>query len=299
MKMYKGFDKNLKCRDFQYEIGKTYEEPTAELCEKGFHACEYPLDVFGYYAPGDMSRYCEVDLDDVSDKKSNVDSKRCGKKIAVKAEIGIAGLVKAAVDFVMENIKDENKEANTGNYSASTNTGNRSASTNTGDYSASTNTGNRSASTNTGDFSASTNTGDFSASTNTGNFSASTNTGDRSASTNTGNRSASANTGDFSASTNTGDFSASTNTGNYSASTNTGDYSKADVSGKESVAAALGIDSRSKGALGCWIVIAEWERYEEFNWHRKDVQCFKVDGENIKPDTWYKLKNGELVEVPE
>ena len=236
MKMYKGFDKNLKCRDFQYEIGKTYEEPTAELCEKGFHACEYPLDVFGYYAPGDMSRYCEVDLDDVSDKKSNVDSKRCGKKIAVKAEIGIAGLVKAAVDFVMENIKDENKEANTGNYSASTNTGNRSASTNTGDYSASTNTGNR---------------------------------------------------------------SASTNTGNYSASTNTGDYSKADVSGKESVAAALGIDSRSKGALGCWIVIAEWERYEEFNWHRKDVQCFKVDGENIKPDTWYKLKNGELVEVPE
>jgi hypothetical protein len=245
MKMYKGFDKNLKCSDFQYEIGKTYEEPTAELCEKGFHACEYPLDVFGYYAPGDMSRYCEVDLDDVSDKKSNVDSKRCGKKIAVKAEIGIAGLVKAAVDFVMENIKDENKEANTGNYSASTNTGNRSASTNTGDYSASTNTGNRSASTNTGDFSASTNTGDF------------------------------------------------------SASTNTGDYSKADVSGKESVAAALGIDSRAKGALGCWIVIAEWERYEEFKWHRKDVQCFKVDGENIKPDTWYKLKNGELVEVPE
>lgn len=88
MKMYKGFDKDLKCRDFQYEIGKTYEEPTAELCEKGFHACEYPLDVFGYYAPGDMSRYCEVDLDDVSHKKSNEDSKRCGKKIAVKAEIG-------------------------------------------------------------------------------------------------------------------------------------------------------------------------------------------------------------------
>ena len=104
IKAYKGFDKDLKCRDFQYEIGKTYEEPTAELCNSGFHACEYPLDVFAYYAPGDMSRYCEVDLDDVSDKKGNDDSKRCGKKIAVKAEIGIAGLVKASVDFVMENI---------------------------------------------------------------------------------------------------------------------------------------------------------------------------------------------------
>ena len=252
MKMYKGFDKDLKCRGFQYEIGKTYEEHTAELCEKGFHACEYPLDVFGYYAPGDMSRYCEVDLDEVSDKKSSEDSKRCGKKIAVKAEIGIAGLVKAAVDFVMENIKDENKEANTGN---------RSASTNTGDYSASTNTGNYSASTNTGDYSASTNTGDYSASTNTGNR------------------------------------SASTNTGNYSASTNTGNRSASDVSGKESVAAALGIESKAKGALGCWIVLAEWAKDENYNWHRKDVQCFKVDGETVKPDTWYTLKDGRPVEV--
>ena len=216
MKMYKGFDKDLKCRDFQYEIGNTYEEPTAELCEKGFHACEYQLDVLGYYAPGDMNRYCEVDLDDVSDKKSNEDSKRCGKKIAVKAEIGIAGLAKAAVDFVMENIKDENKEANTGNCSASTNTGNCSASTNTGDCSASTNTGN---------------------------------------------------------------------------------YSKADVSGKESVAAALGIESKAKGVLGCWLVLAEWAKDENYNWHRKDVQCFKVDGETVKPDTWYTLKDGSPVEV--
>jgi hypothetical protein len=273
MKMYKGFDKDLKCRDFQYEIGKTYEEPpTAELFEKGFHACEYPLDVFGYYAPGDMSRYCEVDLDDVSDKKNNEDSKRCGKKIAVKAEIGIAGLVKAAVDFVMKNIKDENKEANTGDYSASTNTGFQSASTNTGF---------RSASTNTGDYSASTNTGDYSASTNTGDYSASTNTGFQSASTNTGFR------------------SASTNTGFQSASTNTGNYSKADVSGKESVAAALGIESKAKGVLGCWLVLAEWAKDENYNWHRKDVQCFKVDGVTVKPDTWYKLKNGDLVEVSE
>ena len=217
MKAYKGFDKDLKCKDFQYEIGKTYEEPTAELCEKGFHACEMPLDVFSYYAPGNMSRYCEVDLEEVSGEKSS-DTKRCGKKIAVKAEIGITGLVKAAVDFVMENIKDENKEANTGNCSASTNTGFRSASTNTGDY---------------------------------------------------------------------------------SASTNTGDYSKADVSGKESVAAALGIESKAKGVLGCWLVLAEWAKDENHNWHRKDVQCFKVDGENIKPDTWYTLKDGRPVEVDE
>lgn len=84
MKAYKGFDENLKCKDFQYEIGKTYEEPEAQLCEKDFHACEYPLDVFGYYPPS-CSRFAEVELDDVSDEKSD-DSKRCGKKIRVKAD---------------------------------------------------------------------------------------------------------------------------------------------------------------------------------------------------------------------
>ena len=263
MKMYKGFDKDLKCRGFQYEVGKTYEEPTADLCESGFHACEYPLDVLGYYAPGEMSRYCEVDLNELSDEKSSEDSKCCGKKIAVKAEIGIMGIVKASVDYVMEHIDSSKKESNTGFRSASTNTGDYSASTNTGNYSASTNTGFRSASTNTGDCSASTNTGDCSASTNTGNCSASTNTGDYSASTNTGNRSAST------------------------------------VEGAESVAAALGIESKSRGALGCWIVLAEWSKDKENDWHRKDVQCFKVDGETVKPDTFYTLKNGELVEVSE
>lgn len=114
MKMYKGFDKDLRCRDFQYEIGKTYEEPTAELCKKGFHACEYPLDVFKYYAPGNMSRYCEVDLDEVSGKKSDEDSKRCGKKIAVKAEIDIAGIVKAQIEYVKEHATMEHTDPKRG-----------------------------------------------------------------------------------------------------------------------------------------------------------------------------------------
>lgn len=81
IKAYKGFDKDLKCRDFQYEIGKTYEEPTADLCESGFHACEYPLDVFRYYAPGSMSRYCEVDLDDLSDKKATKIASAAAKRL--------------------------------------------------------------------------------------------------------------------------------------------------------------------------------------------------------------------------
>lgn len=62
MKCYKGFDKDLRCKDFQYEIGKEYETERAEICEEGFHACEFPLDVLRYYNPAD-SRFCEVELD--------------------------------------------------------------------------------------------------------------------------------------------------------------------------------------------------------------------------------------------
>ena len=100
MKAYKGFDKDLKCRDFQYEIGKEYEEDTASLCNSGFHACEYPLDCFGYYSPAG-SRFCEVEIEDNGERNSD-DSKVCGKKIKVGAEIGIAGIIKAAFSYVKE-----------------------------------------------------------------------------------------------------------------------------------------------------------------------------------------------------
>ena len=162
MIVYKGTDKDMKCRSFQFELGKEYEETEAVLCEKGFHGCEYPLDVFAHYAPAD-SRFFVADLDGVTEEEAEGDSKRSGTKIKLRAEIGIAGIVKAAVEYIKE--KAESSKKQTGNRSAATNTGNWSAATNTGDYSAATNTGNWSAATNTGDRSAATNTGNCSAAT--------------------------------------------------------------------------------------------------------------------------------------
>ena len=100
MKVYKATDKNMKCRDFQYELGKTAEvEGDIELCKNGLHACEMPLDVLGYYAPGDGSRYFEAEMEDVGEKRSG-DTKRVGKKLTLSAEISIPGLVKAQVEYV-------------------------------------------------------------------------------------------------------------------------------------------------------------------------------------------------------
>ena len=102
---YKGFDKDLKCRGFQYEVGKTYETDKAILCNVGFHACEAPLNVWDYYPPTDGNRFCRVDMSDVSPQRDS-DTKRVSKKITVGAEIGIPGLVKAHVEYVKEQIKD-------------------------------------------------------------------------------------------------------------------------------------------------------------------------------------------------
>ena len=98
MKAYKGFTKDMKCRDFQFEEGKTYEEETASLCNSGFHACENPLDCFNYYSPGE-SVFREVELEGVSEERQE-DSKVCGKKITVGAELDVAGIVKAHFEYV-------------------------------------------------------------------------------------------------------------------------------------------------------------------------------------------------------
>ena len=141
MKVYKATDKDMKCRGFQYELGKTAEvECDIELCEKGLHACEMPLDVLGYYAPGDGSRYFEAELEDVSETRS-VDTKRVGKKLTLSAEVGIPGLVKAQVEYVKAQCDFDNaiKKANakkenhaTGESSAASATGRSGAASATG-----------------------------------------------------------------------------------------------------------------------------------------------------------------------
>ena len=231
---YKGFDKDLKCRGFQYEVGKDYEQDgNIKCCEKGFHACEFPLEVFSHYAPGENNRYCTVTQSGEMDKREG-GFKVASSKIHIETEIGLDGIIKAAVKFILDKVNWKDKKAtNTGNYSAATNTGNQSAATNTGDRSAATNTGYRSAATNTGD---------------------------------------------------------------QSVAVSIGGFSTAKVSGKGSVAVVTGRDSKAAGALGDWIVLTE--RYDlERGCQIKDVKAFKVDGEKIQPNTFYKLVDGEAVEA--
>ncbi|MFG9350684.1 hypothetical protein ACEP28_35375 [Pseudomonas aeruginosa] len=153
---YKGFKQDLTCRGYQFEIGGTYKhEGEVEACASGFHSCEYPLDVFGYYAPGE-SRFAIVKASGHLSRHDD-DSKIASATLVVEAEISIPTMISRAIDWIMSKV-DKSVEQTVVGETAS----------NTGDYSAASNTGNRSAASNTGNRSAASNTGDYSAASNTG-----------------------------------------------------------------------------------------------------------------------------------
>ncbi|EOT7585356.1 hypothetical protein ACNJYJ_004478 [Salmonella enterica subsp. enterica serovar Alachua] len=170
---FKGFNKDLKCRGFQFAIGETFHhDGKVEACGSGFHACECPFDVFSYYPPAE-SRYAETISFGITDSEEGGDTKIASSSITIKDELTLPQFIQRGIEWIWSKIdKSLEQQIMCGSWSAATNTGNRSAATNTGDWSAATNTG------------------DWSAATNTGNRSAATNTGNRSAATNTGNRSA-------------------------------------------------------------------------------------------------------------
>ncbi len=130
MKAYKGFDKDMKCRGFQFEEGKSYEEEKANLCHSGFHACEHPLNVFEYYSPNN-SQYHEVELGQVSDKRDG-DTKVCAKKIEIGAKLTIGKLVDAAIRYTFERSHPEAGGQATGDQGAASATGDQGAASATG-----------------------------------------------------------------------------------------------------------------------------------------------------------------------
>ena len=268
---YKGFDKDLKCRDFQYEVGKAYEmDGEIECYRHGFEACENPLDIFlGYYNNPEYSRYCKVEQSGVLSKDTNGSSTMASSKIHVQSEIGLKALIEKGAKFIADKVvweHEENAKLNLFEYREAVITDDRSAAVNEGFCSTALNTGERSAAVNVGFCSAA---------------------------LNTGCHSAALNAGDYSVALNAGNYSRVLSAGSYSEALSTGFSSIAKVEGKDSIAIVTGSDSMASGALGCWLVLTERDAYS----HIKEVKAVKVDGKNIKPDTYYELINGEVKEA--
>ena len=219
IKAYKGFNKDMTCRGFQYEEGKEYETDKAEVCETGFHACEYPLDCFSYYAPSE-SVFREVEQDGEISRKGD-DTKLASTKIKIGVSLNIAGMVKAAIEYTKSRTK---KEADSNS--------------------------------------------------------------------------------DYGASSATGNCGASSATGNCGASSATGYKGASSADDKDSIAVAWGYHGKAKGVIGSYLVLADWEGDESNYWTQdlwtlKGAKMIRVDGDNIKEDTFYTMRNGEIVECKE
>ena len=282
--MYKGFDKDLKCRGLRYEVGKEYvHEGEVKACGGGFHACGNPFDVFSFYAPSGFHRFCEVEGSGKEDKRDN---KSSFEKIKIVAEIGLGGLIKAGVKFCLDRVKWTDKSSATGDYSGGSATG---------DYSGASATGYKSGASATGCKSCASVTGFCSGASATGNCSSASATGNRSGASATGSCSDASAAGYKSGASATGDFSSASATGSCSGALAAGDFSSASA-GKGSVALSVGCDTRAKGSLGSWIVLTQCHKSVEDGQDYIDlVKVAKVDGKCIKADTWYTLKEGKFV----
>ena len=230
---YKAFDKNMKCRGFQYEVGKEYEmDGEIKCCNRGFHACKSPMEVLDYYDMFD-SRYAEVEQSGKIDKEEN-STKVCSSRIKIKAELKLADIINIGVEW----LKDITSPSKVKADGVLNDNGNR--------------------------------------------------------------RKQIGSSGDYAQIGSSGYSAQIGSSGDYAQIGSSGDYAQIGSTGEDSVIMCAGNSSIAKAKVGSWITLAEWKWSDE---KKRDVPvCVKteyVDGENIKADTWYQLKNRKFVEVTE
>jgi hypothetical protein len=309
-KGFKGFNKDLKCLNFQYEIGKEYktDKKPVRCTENGFHFCENPIDVFKYYAPSE-SRFAEVEgFGEISTDEK--DSKVAVSKIKIGAEINLHRLIESGIKFIFERTTLTKTTTNSESAKQASNSGNSGAASNSGDSGAASNSGYRGAASNSGYSGAASNSGNRGAASNSGYSGAASNSGDRGAASNSGDRGAASNSGDSGAASNSGDSGAASNSGYSGAASNSGDsgaasnsgdsgaalttgsYSSAETLNENSFACALGYDSKVKGVLNSWITLAEYNK----DYKIICVKSARIDGKKLKADTWYILKDKKISE---
>ena len=284
IKSYKGFDKNLKCRDFQYEIGKEYEmDGEIKVCNRGFHACESPFDVFDHYTMID-SRFCEVEQDGNISKEDR-GTKICSSKIKIKAELKLADMIYLGVEWLKEitspeKIKTSIKDNSSG-YGAKIGSSGYGAKIGSSGYDAQIgSSGNDAQIGSSGDGAQIGSSGDDAQIGSSGNDAQ------------IGSSGYGAKIGS------SGNYAQIGSSGNYAKIGSSGDGAQIDSTGEGCVIMCAGINSVAKASKGSWITLSEWSYSDKKQ--RYIPVCVKtefVDGEKIKADTYYKLAGGVFKEI--
>ena len=241
IKSYKAFDENMRCRGFQYEVGKEYDmNGDIKCCKRGFHACESPMEVWDYY---DMltSRFAEVEQSGKISAEGRT-TKICSSHIKIKAELKLADIINIGVEWLKDltspsKIKDDSTALNDDGF-------------------------------------------------------------DKKQIGSSGNSAKIGSSGNYAQIGSSGDSAKIGSSGDYAQIGSSGDSAQIDSTGEDSVIMCAGVRSVAKAKIGSWITLSEWKQDDRKG--RLVPVCVKterVDGIKIKPDTWYKLQDGEFVEA--
>ena len=329
---YKGFDENMQCRGFKYEVGKEYKMGgNIKCCERGFHACESPMEVWDYY---DMltSRFAKVEQSGKIEKEEN-STKICSSHIKIKAELKLDGIInigvewlkdmtspsKVKADGVLNDNGDRRKQiGSSGNYAKIGSSGDSAKIGSSGDsakigssgnsakigssgnYAQIGSSGNYAQIGSSGDSAKIGSSGNYAKIGSSGNYAQIGSSGNYAKIGSSGDSAKIGSSGNYAQIGSSGNYAQIGSSGNYAQIGSSGNYAQIDSTGEDSVIMCASNSSRAKAKVGSWITLAEWKWSDE---KKRDVPvCVKteyVDGDNIKADTWYQLKNRKFVEVTE
>ena len=298
---YKGFDKDFKCRGLQYEVGKDYEMPEdgIEVCKKGFHACESPLEVLDYYpildGNGDNNRFAEVEQSGKIDKEEG-STKVCSSKIHIKAELSLAGLIKAGVNWIINSVRKETPKEDTkhlndngGDYAQIGSSGDSAQIGSSGYYAKIGSSGYYAQIGSSGDSAQIGSSGDYAQIGSSGDYAQIGSSGDSAQIGSSGNSAQIGSSGNSAQIGSSGDSAKIGSSGNSAQISSTGE---------DSVICCAGNGCKAKAKQGSWITLSEWE-WDETKKRAVPVmvKTIRIDGKRYKADTWYMLKDKKIVEV--
>ena len=296
IKSYKGFDSSLSCRGFQYEVGKEYEiDEHIKCCERGFHACESPLEVFDHY---DMlkSRFAEVEQSGTIDREED-STKVCSSRIKIKAELKLADIINIGVEW----LKDITSPSKVKTDSSLSDNGERKKQIgSSGDYAQIGSSGYSAQIGSSGDSAQIGSSGDSAKIGSSGDYAQIGSSGDYAQIGSSGDSAQIGSSGYYAKIGSSGDSAKIGSSGDSAKIGSSGDYAQIDSTGADSVIMCAGYKSKAKAKIGSWITLAEWVYNEEKG--RYVPVCVKteyVDGEIIRADTYYQLIDGVFTEVNE
>ena len=287
---YKGFDKDFKCRDFQYEVGKTYEmNGNIKCCNRGFHACESPMEVFDHY---DMltSRFAAVEQSGKIDKRES-STKVCSSRIKIKAELKFADIINLGVEWLKEiTAPFKIKANNCGNDDNYAKIGS------SGDYAQIGSSGHYAQIGSSGYAAKIGSSGDYAKIGSSGHAAKIGSSGYAAKIGSSGYYAKIGSSGDYAQIGSSGHYAQIGSSGYAAKIGSSGYYAQIGSGGRNSVVMCAGFNSKAKAAVGSWITLAEW-RKTDGEYKPICVKTEQVDGKRIKADTYYKLIDGEFEEV--